>query len=154
MLVDASHINISDMGTMGNTMGAGGRGQGNREKPQDVTPNMPEENVSEENTTEETEVNEMPAMPEEFSGNMEGFGREFPSGDFSKMQRPGNSADGSSTEEMQEFEMQQFSGSTMQEMGMNSGMDDRMGNLVLFGVSVVILIIGLIIAFKFKGKNS
>lgn len=150
MLVNASHINISDMGTMGNTMGAGGRGQGNREK----TQNMPEENVSGENMPEETEGNEMPEMPEEFLENTEGFSGEIPFGDFSEMQRPGDSADGSSTEEMQEFEMQQFPGSMMPETEMNSGMDGRMGNLVLFGVSIVILIVGLIVAFKFKGKNS
>lgn len=136
MLVEASHIDISDMGTMGNSMGAGGRGQGNREKPQNMAQEMPTDAPEE-------------IVPEEPWENMEGFNGEFPSGDFFQIQRPGSRSEGSSTEEMQ-----QFPGSAMPEMGMNSGMDDRMGQWVLFGVSVVILIIGLIIAFKFKGKNS
>ncbi len=135
MLVDASHITISDMGTMDGSMG--GRGQGDREKTQDMPTNKSEESVQ-----KMPEDGEMPSIPE-------GFGEEFPSGDFFQNQRAG-----SLSEDMFTKEMQQFPGSMTQEMGMNSGMDDRMGNLVLFGFSVVILIIGLIIAFKFKGKNS
>ena len=125
MLVDASQIDVSDMGTMNSNKGMGNRGQGNRNK-------MPED-VSE--IPETSEIPDMSEMSEEFTQNMNGFGGEFPSGDFSQMK------------EM--VGRQDFPGSMSTEMGT----DGRNGDLVLVGVSVLFLIIGLIVAFKFKGKN-
>ena len=161
MLVDASHINISDMGTMGNAMGQGGREQGEREKTQ-VPENVTSDEMTEEGVVDEMpempdmsgEFSEMPEMPEDFRQGMGGFGGEAPSGDFSQMQRPGATDTDTNTETsfgkvQEEISMQQFPGSMTNDAGMN----DRMGNLILFGVSVVILIVGLMIAFKFKGKN-
>ena len=125
MLVDASQIDVSDMGTMNSNKGMGNRGQGNRNKMPEDVPEIPET----------SEIPDMSEMSEEFTQNMNGFGGEFPSGDFSQMK------------EM--VGRQDFPGSMSTEMGT----DGRNGDLVLVGVSVLFLIIGLIVAFKFKGKN-
>lgn len=82
MLIDASHITLSDMGSMSNGMG------GNR-------------------------------------------------GDF--LEKPEN--------------MENFSGEVQSDVPNNISMNSDMGNWILLGVSIVILLVGLIVAFKFKGKN-
>lgn len=118
MLVDASNIKLSDMGTMSNGMGIGGRGDEKREKTEEM---------------------------EEFTGN-------FPEGgDFSQMQPP----DGSSF--MQGFPDQMGETTEMEEqftvMPNPTGINGDLGNWILFGLSIAVLIVGLIVAYKFKGKN-
>ena len=118
MLVDASNIKLSDMGTMSNGMGIGGRGDEKREKTEEM---------------------------EEFTGN-------FPEGgDFSQMQPP----DGSGF--MQGFPGQMGETTEMEEqftsMPNPTGINGDLGNWILFGLSIAVLIVGLIVAYKFKGKN-
>ena len=102
MLIDASHINISAMGTMGGNMGFGGPGE-----------------------RSEGEKGERPEMPEDFDmsqmPNMEEFG------------------------EIQEMQMPN--------MEFGKGMNENLGDIILFGVSILVLILGMVIAYKFKGKN-
>lgn len=88
MLIDASHINISAMGTMGGNMGFGGPGE-----------------------RSEGEKGERPEMPEDF--------------DMSQMPN----------------------------MEFGKGMNENLGDIILFGVSILVLILGMVIVYKFKGKN-
>ena len=83
-LIDASHINISDMGSMGMTMGSAGGME--MQMPDDMegmptVPTMPEGDTSEMPTIPEGDMSEMPTMPE---GDMSEMPT-MPGGDMSEM---------------------------------------------------------------------
>ena len=108
MLVDASHVNIAAMGTMGGNMGFGGRG----ERPGG-------EKGERQEMPEGFDVSQMPNM-EEFEGK---------------------------------FEFGQFSDSMMPDRGFGTGMNENISDIIWLLVSIVVLAVGMIVAYKFKGKN-
>lgn len=172
MLVDASHITISDMGTMSNNMGMGGRDQNGHSRTQETGENTLQENA--EDTPQETQgdFSEMPSdvseMPNDFSqmpsdvSQMPSDFSQMPSdvsqmqGDFSKMQKPSMNGEATGEDADSFFDNMQESMGTQEHpgnMAAGSGMNGGMGDIILLGASMIVLLIGLIVAFKFKGKN-
>ena len=135
-LIDGSHITLSDMGTMQN--GRGGMGdkmQENRES-MNSTENM--ENPRSVENAKDTEN----------TGNVGGMQKpekmgEMP-GDFSMEDMP---------QEMPETFSEEMTSEGMTMPGKTSSILDY-GNWIILGATLVILIVGLVVAFKFKGKNA
>ena len=126
MLVDASHVNIAAMGTMGGNMGFGGRG----ERPEGEKGERPDMSQMSE-MPEDFDMSQMPEMPEGF--------------DMSQMPN---------MEEFEgRFEFGQFSDSMMPDRGFGTGMNESLSDIIWILVSIVVLIVGMIVAYKFKGKN-
>lgn len=135
MLTDASHINLSDMGTMDGTMGFGERGQGERpvNKGQfkgDFQGEFPafqgNESLGEDAGTEGNEKPDMSQIPEGF--------------DISQIS--------------EEFDVSQIPDSFSFGNNMNGGINSNIGDYILLAVSIAVLIVGLLVAYKFNGKNS
>lgn len=135
-LIDGSHITLSDMGTMQN--GRGGMGdkmQENRES-MNSTENM--ENPRSVENAKDTEN----------TGNVGGMQKpekmgEMP-GDFSMEDMP---------QEMPETFSEEMTSEGMTMPGKTSSILDY-GNWIILGATLVILIVRLVVAFKFKGKNA
>lgn len=132
-LIDASHIDLSVMGTM--NMG-GGFSRGDSKTNNDI---------------EETEGSEMPQfeseMPEGFDPSQ--FGGEMPEG-FNPSQMGGEMPEGFDASQFGEF------GSEGNMPFMNYGensTNNLSGNLILFGVCFLVLIAGLLFAMLFKRKK-
>ena len=122
MMIDASAVNVSDMGTMGDSRGGfGGSFPGG---PEGFGGRRPEEQGE--------------AMPENF--------------DVSEMPEKFDVSD-----IPDDFDMSQFENSIMQEVPTNNGTDimlgDGISDFILLGVSAIVLVIGMVVAWKFKGKN-
>lgn len=106
MLVDASHVNIAAMGTMGGNMGFGGRG----ERPEGEKGERPDMSQM----PEDFDMSQIPEMPEGF--------------DMSQMPE-------------------------MPDRGFGTGMNENISDIIWLLVSIVVLAVGMIVAYKFKGKN-
>lgn len=172
MLVDASHITISDMGTMSNNMGMGGRDQNGHSRTQETGENTLQENAEDMPQETQGDFSEMPSdvsqMPNDFSqmpsdvSQMPSDFSQMPSdvsqmqGDFSKMQKPSMNGETTGEDADSFFDKMQESMGTQEHpgnMATGSGMNGGMGDIILLGASMIVLLIGLIVAFKFKGKN-
>ena len=135
-LIDASHINTSDMGSMGG--GKGGFGS-NMQKPQSSPDNSANDDFSAENPSGESNTaesnNSRPQMPgtrHESNNSGNGNSQENFNG---QMQRP----DGNSPNKGQ---------SQVQQQSMISA-----SSLVMIGVSVLVLGLGLVFALKYKRRK-
>lgn len=64
----------------------------------------------------------------------------------------GERPDMSQMPNMEEFEGQ-FSDSMMPDRGFETGMNESLSDIIWILVSIVVLIVGMIVAYKFKGKN-
>ncbi|MBE5947590.1 MAG: spore coat protein CotH [Lachnospiraceae bacterium] len=142
-LVDASMITISDMGTMSNTMGMGGRGQKLDMSDFGSGMEFPE-------NMELPEGMELPSMPD-MSGMEEGatasedMAEKFPG--FSEQQQSGRPS-------MDNMGGMQIPGESTEFPGNNAVIQENSATntnaLILVGVSLVVLLVGLIVVFKYK----
>lgn len=139
-LIDASHINTSDMGSMGG--GKGGFG-GNMQRPQSSSDSSTNSEASAETSSDEYD----PAENNNGSSNS----RPQMPGDFGGGERPGNNngendnTQGNSSSQMQRPERGQ---SQAQPQSMIS-----VSSLVMIGVSVLILCLGIVVALNFKRRK-
>ena len=140
-LIDASHINTSDMGSMGG--GKGGFG-GNMQRPQSSSDSSTNSEASAETSSDEYapaennngSSNSRPQMPGDFGGMSPEFsGGESSDKQNSQTQRP----DGNFPDRGQ---------SQSQPQSMISA-----SSLVMIGVSVLILCLGIVVALNFKRRK-
>ena len=140
-LIDASHINTSDMGSMG-----GGKGgfDGNMQRPQSSSDSSTNSEASAETSSDEYDPtennngssNSRPQMPGDFGGMSPEFsGGESSDKQNSQTQRP----DGNFPDRGQ---------SQSQPQSMISA-----SSLVMIGVSVLILCLGIVVALNFKRRK-
>ena len=132
-LIDASHINTSDMGSMGGGFG------GNKQRPQSSSDSTDDKGSSSEKPSTDSDNSEnensdgasRPQMPDSFNGMMP----EFSNGESGQMQRP----DGSFSDRGQ---------SQSQPQNMISA-----STLVMIGISLLVLGLGIVFALRFKRRK-
>ncbi len=139
-LIDASHINTSDMGSMGG--GKGGFG-GNMQRQQSSSDSSTNSEASAETSSDEYD----PAENNNGSSNS----RPQMPGDFGGGERPGNNngendnTQGNSSSQMQRPERGQSQAQPQSIISVSS--------LVMIGVSVLILCLGIVVALNFKRRK-
>ena len=143
-LIDASHINITDMGSMGNTMGGmggqemtmpGNRGEGTEDNEEVPSVEMPSAEVPDAEV-HDTEEETVPTMPQGDAGTAPTMPEEGES-----VSEDSEVAKDSVDREMPEG---------MEMPGETSAMGQNGSVVVVMVVSIVVLIAGLIFVFKFR----
>lgn len=144
-LIDASHINTSDMGSMGG--GKGGFG-GNMQRPQSSSDSSTNSEASAETSSDEYDPaennngssNSRPQMPDKFSGG----------------ESPGsNNGENDNTQGNSSSQMQRPDGN-FPDRGQSQSQPQSMisaSSLVMIGVSVLILCLGIVVALNFKRRK-
>ena len=144
-LIDASHINTSDMGSMG-----GGKGgfDGNMQRPQSSSDSSTNSEASAETSSDEYD----PAENNNGSSNS----RPQMPGDFSGGARPGSdSGENGNTQGNSSSQMQRPDGN-FPDRGQSQSQPQSMisaSSLVMIGVSVLILCLGIVVALNFKRRK-
>lgn len=144
-LIDASHINTSDMGSMG-----GGKGgfDGNMQRPQSSSDSSTNSEASAETSSDEYD----PAENNNGSSNS----RPQMPGDFGGGERPGsNNRENDNTQGNSSSQMQRPDGS-FPDRGQSQTQTQNMisaSSLVMIGVSVLILCLGIVVALNFKRRK-
>lgn len=144
-LIDASHINTSDMGSMGG--GKGGFG-GNMQRPQSSSDSSTNSEASAETPSDEYD----PAENNNGSSNS----RPQMPGDFGGGARPGsNNRENYNTQGNSNSQMQRPDGN-FPDRGQSQAQPQSMisvSSLVMIGVSVLILCLGIVVALNFKRRK-
>jgi len=144
-LIDASHINTSDMGSMG-----GGKGgfDGNMQRPQSSSDSSTNSEASAETSSDEYD----PAENNNGSSNS----RPQMPGDFGGGERPGNNnGENDNTQGNSSSQMQRPDGN-FPDRGQSQSQPQSMisaSSLVMIGVSVLILCLGIVVALNFKRRK-
>ena len=140
-LIDASSVNLSDMGTMGS--GGGGFGRGGKER---------RSSQSDDSNTDNSDAKASPSpTPSENSGSTSGnFNGQFP-GNFDG-QFPGN-FDGQTPDNPGGQTPANVSGSDVTDFPFNQAGQSEGNEALLLLVSVAVLIGGLIFAIKFGERR-
>ena len=144
-LIDASHINTSDMGSMG-----GGKGgfNGNMQRPQSSSDSSTNSEASAETSSDEYD----PAENNNGSSNS----RPQMPGDFGGGERPGNNnGENDNTQGNSSSQMQRPDGN-FPDRGQSQTQTQNMisaSSLVMIGVSVLILCLGIVVALNFKRRK-
>lgn len=144
-LIDASHINTSDMGSMG---GSKGGFSGNMQRPQSSSDSSTNSEASAETSSDEYD----PAENNNGSSNS----RPQMPGDFIGGARPGSdSGENGNTQGSSSGQMQKPDGN-FPDRGQSQSQPQSMisaSSLVMIGVSVLILCLGIVVALNFKRRK-
>ena len=144
-LIDASHINTSDMGSMG-----GGKGgfDVNIQRPQSSSDSSTNSEASAETSSDEYDSAE--------NNNGSSNSRPQMSGDFGGGERPGNNnGENDNTQGNSSSQMQRPDGN-FPDRGQSQSQPQSMisaSSLVMIGVSVLILCLGIVVALNFKRRK-
>lgn len=147
-LIDASHINTSDMGSMGSMGGGKGGFDGNMQRPQSSSDSSTNSEASAETSSDEYD----PAENNNGSSNS----RPQMPGDFGGGERPGsNNRENDNTQGNSSSQMQRPDGN-FPDRGQSQSQPQSMisaSSLVMIGVSVLILCLGIVVALNFKRRK-
>ena len=144
-LIDASHINTSDMGSMG-----GGKGgfDGNMQRPQSSSDSSTNSEASAETSSDEHDSAE--------NNNGSSNSRPQMPGDFGGGERPGNNnGENDNTQGNSSSQMQRPDGN-FPDRGQSQTQTQNMisaSSLVMIGVCVLILCLGIVVALNFKRRK-